>query len=136
MSVTTIRAAIATRLATITGLAAYTHVPTNPAVPCAIVRPTETDYDLTIANGGDIQRYEILLLATSAGTPWDVAQASIDAYLDRSGASSVRAALQGDVTLGSTASTCRLTGWRDYGTLAYGGVEYFGVRFSLQVWAL
>ena len=134
MSVTTIRAAIATRLATITGLAAYTHVPTNPAVPCAIVRPTETDYDLTIANGGDIQRYEILLLATSAGTPWDVAQALVDTYLSRTGSTSIKAAIEGDGTLGGAAYATRVREWRDYGTLSFGTVEYFGVRFTVEVW--
>ncbi len=133
-TITQVRSGLATRLATITGLTVYETVTPTPVVPCVFIRPADGDYDVTMASGGDIARFEITLLASAAGGPWDVAQDKIDAYLTRSGSGTIRGAIQGDVTLGGTAHSTRVTGWRDYGTLAYGGAEYFGVRLTVEAW--
>ena len=129
-----VRIALAARLATIVGLTVYETVTPTPVVPCAFIRPDTGDYDVTMASGGDLARFEVVLLASAAGGPWDVAQDKVDAYLARSGSGTIRGAIQGDVTLGGTAHSARVIGWRDYGTLGYGGAEYFGARLTVEVW--
>jgi hypothetical protein len=136
MSLADVRAGLATRLSTITGLMVYTTVTPTPQIPCAFIRPTSHEYDLSMANGQDIQRYDVTLLAATAGTPWDVSQNLVDAYLSRSGSLSIKAAIEADRTLGGAAHTVRVVSWQDYGTLAFGAVEYFGVRFVVEVWPL
>lgn len=128
------RGGLATRLSTIPGLTVYTTVPATPVAPCAVIRPTKGSYDTTIANGGDEYSYDVVVLATQAATAWDTAQELLDEYLARSGARSIRAAVQGDVSLGGYAHTCRVTGWSDYGTMSLAGADWFGVRFTVEVW--
>lgn len=135
MTYSGIRAGISTRLASI-GLEAHGMMVTNPQPPCAMVRPTDHDYDLVMSDGGDMQRYDVLLFASQGQTAWDVAQSMVDGWLDRSGATSVKACFEADVTLSGTCHTSRITGWRDYGIVSYNGIEYFGVRFLLEVWPI
>ena len=134
MSLTTVRAGLATRLQTISGLNVYKTVPTTPQVPAVIIRPTEHDYDLSMANGQDVQRYDVTLLASTGGSPWDVSQDLVDTYLSRTGSTSIKAAIEGDGTLGGAAYATRVLSWRDYGTLSFGTSEFFGVRFTVEVW--
>lgn len=134
MTLAAVRAGLATRLATISGLNVYTTVPTTPQVPCVIIRPTEHDYDLSMSNGGDTQRYEVTLLASAGGSPWDISQDLVDTYLSRSGATSIKAVIEAGGTLGGAAHATRVLSWRDYGTLSFGTADYFGVRFTVEVW--
>lgn len=129
-----VRTALATRLATISGLTVYETVPAAPVAPCVMIRPETGDFDVTMASGQDLARFEVTLLAMSLGSAWDVAQDKLDGYLARSGSGTIRGAIQGDVTLGGTCHTSRVLGWRDYGTLAYAGSEFLGARLTVETW--
>lgn len=133
-TVSAVRAGLATRIATISGLEVHSTVPTTPQVPSVLVQATGGDYDLTMADGGETWRFDLVLLAIQAATPWDVAQDAIDDYLARTGTASIKAAIEGDVTLGGVAHSTRVLGWSDYGTISMGGVEYFGARLRVEVW--
>lgn len=133
-TVSAVRTGLATRVATISGLTAHATVPTTPQVPSVLVQATGGDFDLTMADGGETWRFDLILLAIQAATKWDVAQDAIDAYLARTGASSIKAAIEADVTLGGVAHSTRVIGWADYGTISMGGVEYFGARLRVEVW--
>ena len=124
-------------MATISGVEAYSEWPSQPVPPCAIVRPVDGTYNETISAGVQSIRCEIIMLAASIGSsPDSDAQRILDAYLETAGASSVRAAIEGDVTLGGAAASLAVTGFRDYGGLSLGGggPEYLGVRFDVTVW--
>ena len=134
MTIQTVRSGLAARVATISGLEAYQTIPTTPQAPCVLVRLTGADYDQTMADGGIVVRFDLVLLASQVGTAWDVAQDALDQYLDGTGALSIKAAVEADVTLGGTAYTSRVTGWTDYGTIIISGTEYMGARFSVETW--
>ena len=85
-------------------------------------------------DGQDVQRYDVTLLASTGGSPWDVSQDLVDTYLSRTGSTSIKAAIESDGTLGGAAYATRVLSWRDYGTLSFGTVDYFGVRFTVEVW--
>jgi DNA-binding NtrC family response regulator len=63
-----------------------------------------------------------------------LAQDAVDQYLNSTGALSIKAAVEADVTLGGAAYTSRVTGWSDYGTIVIGGTEYMGARLSVEAW--
>lgn len=134
MTITTLRTGLAARVATISGLLAYDTIPATAQAPCVLVQLMGADYDLAMADGGMVARFDLVLLACQVGTAYDVAQAAVDQYLDATGALSIKAAVEADVTLGGAAYTSRVTGWADYGTIVVGGTEYMGARLSVEAW--
>lgn len=79
-------------------------------------------------------RFEVVLIGSQVATPFDVAYDAVDAYLAPTGALSVKAAVEADVTLGGTAHTSRVTGFSDYGTMVISGIEYLGARMTVEAW--
>lgn len=129
-----IRTRLKTRLATISGLRVYATVPDKPELPAAIIRPLRMDYQQSMGSGGANRvPFEIVLLV-SLGAGNERAQDLLDAYLDESGASSIKAAIEGDKTLAGTVHTLHVAGWRDYGMIDWAGVTFLGVRIDVEVW--
>ena len=63
----------------------------------------------------------------------DTAQDTLDAFIDRTGASSVFAAIDADPTLGGIVDYAVVTGATDYGSLTVGALELFGCDFVIDV---
>ena len=125
---------IQTRLATITDLRCSAYVPDNVHPPCAYPVPIAGTYENTLSSAPSTI-FEIVVLAS----PFDPkgmarAQKILNTYLARTGTGSIRAALRGDRTLGGIAHTLAVKGWREYESLAVGGIEYVGARIDLEVW--
>ncbi len=134
MGLQALRAGLSARLATISGLVAHDSLPTTVRPPCVVVTITGGDYDMTMADGGALMRFEVVLIGSQVATPYDVAYDAVDAYLAPTGALSVKAAVEADVTLGGTAHTSRVTGFSDYGTMVIAGIEYLGARMTVEAW--
>lgn len=137
-TVTQIRSGLAARLATIAGLKASSVWPDSLNLPAAIVRPQTGLYHQAMGDPGYQQlTYEIVLLVAPLQNGLAVGQSTIDPYLDASGTKSIKAAIEGDVTLGGLVSTLIVTGWRDYGTLMAASkvadIEYFGAILDVIV---
>jgi len=132
MSIGIIRTGLETRLATITGLRAENVWPDTIKTPAAIVRPVRGTVHTTFARRSSIF-FEILIVVQESTLAR--AQDKIDGYLAITGANSVLAAIEGDETLGGAAEDCNVTGWRDYGPMTIGDVQYFGVVFDVEVYA-
>lgn len=131
-----ISAGLATNLATIGSLRnAYDVWPSQIITPCAIVCPMSMDQHQSLGTGANIIRYEVVVLGGSAQTDYARSQEVVNAYLDDSGASAIRTALESDKTLSGAATTCHLNGWRDYGIIRVNDVEYMGVKCDVEVWA-
>jgi hypothetical protein len=64
-----------------------------------------------------------------------VAHANLDGYLSYDGATSLRAAVEGDRTLGGVAQTLILDSSMSIGSLAIAEAEYLQVSFSVLVHA-
>lgn len=132
-SVSSIRTGLATRLGTITGLRTAATMPDNPNPPVAIVVPDSINFDDTFHRGMDTLNFRVLLIVGRADER--TAQNSIDGYCATSGASSVKAAIEGDKTLGGTAFDCRVTTMSNYGSILIGETTYLSVEFIVVVYA-
>lgn len=129
-----IRARLKTRLLTISGLRVYATVPDKPETPAAIIRPLRMDYQQSMgATGANRVPFEIIVL-TPLSASNERSQDLLDAYLDESGTYSLKAAIEGDKTLGGTVDTLHVAGWRDYGMIEWVGIPYLGVRVDVEVW--
>lgn len=132
-SFSAVRNGLKTRLQTITSPVweVYATAPDEVVTPCAVVVPGETPvvYDVTFDGADDFD----FIVTVLVGTAFDeVAQSNLDAYLVDPGAQSVKAALEGDQTLGGVAAfvICRQAG---YGPVEYAGQRYLGATFAVEV---
>ncbi|CAB4157227.1 hypothetical protein UFOVP688_9 [uncultured Caudovirales phage] len=132
-SISSIRTGLATRLATITGLRTAATIPDNPNPPIAIVIPDSINFDDTFHRGMDTLNFKILVIVGRADER--TAQNSIDGFCATSGSSSVKAAIEGDKTLGGTAYDCRVTTMSNYGSVLIGEVTYLSCEFIVVVYA-
>lgn len=127
-----IRDGLKTRLATITGLRAYDTIPDDINIPAAIVGvPESIEFDTTYGRGAD--RYTIPVRVYASLASERAGQDKLDGYLAASGSGSVKAAIEGDPTLGGAAHTTRVTQARGYGVYEIAGVSYLGVEFICEV---
>lgn len=134
MTLTAIRQGIAANLSTISGLRTSWFVPDNPSPPIAIVVPDRVDYDVSFARGSDTFNINVLLIGGRINER--SAQTSLDAFLDSTGSSSVKAAIESDKTLGGAAHSVRVTDWSGYGPLAIGDAQYLTVTIRVMVNAI
>jgi len=129
-----IRQGIAANLSTISGLRTSWFVPDNPSPPIAIVVPERVDYDVSFARGSDTYALNVLIIGGRINER--TAQSSLDAFLDSTGASSIKTAIESDKTLGGAAHSLRVTDWSGYGPLAIGDAQYLTVTFRVTVNAI
>lgn len=130
-SLSSIRTGLQTRLATITGLNAYDKVPGTVTTPAAFPMPGPIEFDETMGRGSDLYTFKVRLLVQRSTDTY--AQEDLDAYLAGSGASSVKAAIEGDITLGGVADWTRVTGVPAYGDVTHAGIDYLGADFNVEV---
>lgn len=133
-SLSSIRAGLKANLATISGLRTFDTVPDQVPVPCAVVGgPERIDFDATMGRG--IDRYTIPIRVYVSRASERAGQASLDAFLAGSGASSVKAAIESDKDLGGAADTTRCVAMREYGIYEVNGVAYLGFEVVVDVLA-
>lgn len=140
-SVSALREGLKTRLATISGLRAHAIVVGDVVPPAAVVIPGDPgrknsmaiNYDATMGRGSDDFQFTVLLLVSNKVER--VSQDTLDDYLDGSGATSIKAAIEADGTLGGIAHFTNVVGVRDYGLVSYGGQQYVGAEFMVEVTA-
>jgi hypothetical protein len=129
-----LRDALKTRLATIGGdLSPYDTWPGIINTPAALVMPIQADFHLAMGSPGyEEVKFEVLLLLQVGDMEY--AQDDLDAYVDPSGVKSIKAAIEGDVTLAGIADSLIVSRFRDYGELGVNGVQYIGAVFEVTVW--
>ncbi|MER5252905.1 hypothetical protein [Streptomyces sp. NPDC002855] len=136
-SVIAIRDGMATRLLTISGLRVSDYVPGQINPPAAVIIPGDPEsqtaqmisFDSTMARGSDDMLFTVMILVSLAHDR--VAHEKLDAYLDGSSATSVKAALDGN--LGGVVSYCRVASCRRYGRVKWGNQDYLGAEFLVEV---
>lgn len=113
----------------------FAFVPDSMVTPWAVALPASGDfleYDTTFDGADDFG----LLLRVIVGAEFSrTAQAQLLAYMDRSGSTSIRAAVYGDRTLGGIVSDLKVTGWQNYGDVEWSGVVYFGAEMTVTVFS-
>lgn len=135
MGMEAIGSGLKTRLQTISDIAivfAPNEIPDSiPALPCAIILPAHTDYDSTFSGEYDCE-FRILILLAKPDLP--SALNRILDYANPSGSDSVRAAINGDNTLGSSADDCQVTSNSGAGFTTWGGTQYLSTEFEIVVY--
>lgn len=131
-SLSSIRDGLKTRLLTISSLRAHDTIPDSIAVPAAVVGgPESVEYDLAMARGAD--KYTIPIRVYVGRASERAGQDKLDGYLASSGATSIKAAIEGDPTLAGAADTLRVTQARGYGVYEFAGVSYLGAEWLVEV---
>jgi len=103
-TVSEIMTGIKGRLATVTGLRTSDYLPDNVNPPVAIPALESIDYHQASRGGAAVHELTVTVIVGSASER--SAQSKLDGYLSYSGDTSIRAAIEGDPTLGGVAQTC------------------------------
>ena len=127
--VSTIRQALADKMANVYGLRTSAYVPDAPRPPQAVVMPDRISYDLNARRGADTLFFTITILVGRADDR--SSQGNLDKYLR--GTDSVKAALEADRTLGGVVDTCRVTEMRNYAAVPVGEELYLGAQLIVEV---
>jgi hypothetical protein len=132
-SITDLRAGLATRLGTISGLRTTTETPDTISPPIAIVNVANVNYDRTFQRGLDEYNFVITVIVGRVGER--SAQRLLDSYVSTTGSSSVKLAIELDRTLGGKCDSLRVTDMRNYGSLVIGEITYLAAEFNVVVFA-
>ena len=131
MNLKAIRAGLGTALDTITGLRVFDYVPDNAPTPAAIVGPLDIKYGAAMQDGLHNMTTNVTIFDGRMSDR--TSQDRIDAYVNPSGASSVKAAIEADTTLGGACQTLQVTMAQPV-TVTMAGVEYNGYRFEVLIY--
>jgi hypothetical protein len=126
-----VRDGLKTRLLTISGLRAYDLIPDTVTPPAAVVGQLDFTFDIDNARGLDQAQVDVLVIVQRFSER--SGQDLLDTYLSGSGATSIKAAIEGDRTLGGTVNTLRVTG-AEAGTYESQGVEFLSYRYRITIW--
>lgn len=133
-TVTQVAEGIRTRLATISGLRAFSYQPEQMNTPpFAYPELNQVDYHRAFRGGDVVMSWTIHVIV---GRWTDrTAFAALNDYLSYDGAKSIRACLEGDLTLGGVCQTLVLTSGADVSSVGEGGAEFLEVQMTLTVHA-
>lgn len=117
------------RLATIDRLKPHSEIPNQITAPAAIISLgpgaiSDLDETLTV-------QFKVLVLVSLASAK--DAQKRLRSYCDITGDNSIRAAIEGDQTLGGNVDYTAWLGWNEPASYEVGGTEYLGVEFAVEV---
>jgi len=126
-----VRDGLKTRLQTISGLRVFDLIPENPQPPAAVVGQLDLNFDIDNARGLDLATIEVFVLVQRFSER--AGQDKLDAYLSGTGATSVKAAIEGDKTLGGACSTLRVLS-AEAGTYETAGIQLLSYRYRISVW--
>ena len=102
-TVSQVATGLATRLGTISGLRTSTYMPEQLNTPIGFPVLESIEYHKAFGGGDVVMRWSVFVVV---GRYTDrTAHAALDGYLSYSGATSIRAAIEGDATLGGVCQT-------------------------------
>ena len=130
MSISQIRTALATNLATITGLRTAAEIPDLPNPPIAVVSLDSVSYDQAFARGMTSYTFTITIIVGRSAER--EAQRKLDAYITP-GANSVKNAIESNKTLGGYAYDCRVVSMNSVGSVTISDTTYLAADFTVTV---
>jgi hypothetical protein len=132
-TVTQIKEGLQARLATISGLRAYVQQPDNNNAPFAWPMLESITYNGAMGGGLIIHTFSVSVVVGRASER--TAQNALDGYLSYEGATSVRAAIEGDRTLGGVVQNLIVESASNISTLDANDTTYLMVDFRVVVYA-
>jgi hypothetical protein len=126
-----VREGLKANLETIKGMRVYDLIPSVPVAPAAVVGQLDFTFDLNNARGLDQANLDVVVLVQRFTER--TGQNDLDKYLAGSGAYSIKAAIESDLTLGGACNTLRVTS-AEAGNYYAGDIEFLSYRYRLTVW--
>lgn len=124
-------AGLKARLATISGLRTFSFQPPQLNPPVAFPVITQVNYHR--AMGGGLVVYDCVVYVIVGRYTDDRAMNDIDDYLAFSGAKSIRAALEGDETLGGVAQSLTVNSSTDISSIQQSDAEFLQIATQVTV---
>lgn len=132
-AITDIRDALATNLATVSGLRTSAEVPDMPNPPIAVVQLQSIDYDQAMQGG--MTRYNFIVTVIVDRVDARRVQERLNTYASTSG-SSIKEAVESDRTLGGIAYDAVCSAMTNVGAISLqGDVTYLAADFTVTVLA-
>ena len=128
-----IRSGLATRIATISGLRTAATIPDQVNPPIAIVIPERLTYDDAFNRG--LVTYSFLVQVIVGKVSERTSQNKIDGFINPTGATSIKAAIEGDKTLNGVVFDTRVTEVTGYSVVQVGDIAYMSCEFRVTVLA-
>lgn len=132
-TISSIRAGLATQLATISGLRTSATIPDNPNPPIALVQPLSLQFDSAFGRGMNQFNFAVQVIVGRADER--TAQNRLDAFCSSTGASSIKLAIESDKSLGGAVFDTRVTELRNYGSVVISEVVYLSAEFNVICYA-
>lgn len=127
-----VRDGLKVRLETIPNLLASTNPVDALDPPYAVVGEIKVSFDKAFGRGSDELEAKVRVYASRADV--ETGTDLLDGFLAGSGPTSVKAAIEGDRTLGGSADTLRVEAADGYGAYDVGATTYLGVEFIIRIW--
>jgi len=135
MSIETIGTGLKARLQTISGLTAFAPNELPESInqfPTALILQDATQYDAAFSSADFDTRFRIIILFSKADQPTTLDK--IIPYTEPTGTESVRAAINGDKTLGGAADSLIVQTNSGMGTTQWGKYTYISTEFEVLVY--
>ena len=130
-TVSQVATGLQTRLATISGLRTFNYQPEQENPPFAYPQINSIDYHRAYGGGDVVMNWTVYVIV---GRYLDrTAHAALDDYLSYSGTKSVRAAIEGDPTLGGVCQTLIVRSGADITSLDAGGAQFLVIQMQVEV---
>ena len=126
-----IREGLAQNLSVVFGTRAYSYMPDNPIMPCAVSAPVSIQFDAAFNRGHDDHVWEVVVYAQR--TNERTAQDLMDEYCDPLSDYSIKTVIESDPTLGGAVINCMVTDMSAYEALTVGEVQYLAATFRLSI---
>lgn len=134
-SVSLIADGLKARLATISGLRAYSYQPEQLNPPFAYPVLNGVTYHQTMGMGQAVTQFDWSVYVVVGRWVDRVAVVNLDNFLSPTGASSIRAALESDLTLGGACADLIVQSSANITALEQDDAEYLQISFSLTIYA-
>jgi hypothetical protein len=126
-----VREGLKKNLETIDGLRVYDLVPDVLVPPCAIIGQLDLTFDLNNARGLDSANIDVMVIVQRFSER--AGQDKLDKFLSGSGNSSIKAAIESDLTLNGSVDTLRVTSAQS-GVYQAADVEYLSYRYQVTIY--
>ena len=134
-SVSAIATGLQTRLDTIAGVRAYSYQPEQLNPPFAYPVLNTVSYHQTMGMGSAMTQFDWTVYVVVGRWVDRVAITNLDGFLSPTGSSSIRAALEGDLTLGGACQNLVVASSANISALEQDDAEYLQVSFSVTIYA-
>lgn len=128
-----IRTALAEKIGSIIGLRTAATVPDQVNPPIAVIIPERVTYDEAYARG--LVVYTFIVQVVVGKVSERTAQNRLDGFVNPTGATSIKAAIEADKSLGGVVFDSRVTEMTTYTVVQIGDIAYLSCEFRVTVLA-